>query len=896
MAEAEAARRALIVEQDKRRETERVLREAALQAELAQQEIARRAHQEAQKAEREAARQMKLAKQEAARRARQAQQEARKVEVEKEEAAKTEQRIVLGSTVTFGTGLAIQYTISGFESCRVRVKNLPMDAKESEVGALLTQQGIDPRSFHIVGMKKAPQGRQEATIVAEAEIGKLIVIGLDGTDFRQETLALEISEHGSVDSMGASARWSSNVLTVSWWAPAIRFVAEYNDIQQAEAKVRELNGNMCGGRRVKVEMNTAPPGRVTMALRPNAVKISGLPLSVTDADVAVFSGSTLLRRLKSTEYDLNLALRLLRLHIESNANGGLKAFETACTETAIDGNITVRASFNSWDQAKKVHDSLVNQRFAYIANSIFRLWLPDPFQYTITIPAEQFKAQKKQWDSLIEGTKGDKACNLRINVQDRVSIRVLGKDKKAVGSLKVRVENLAAGEKLENWHRSFGYGTGTQFLNSVSKATGAFVRNDWRLRALKVYGEPSAIREACEMIESEISRLASLEWTIFLKRQSIRFFVRHGLSALKETFGEDNVTLNISSSPCKVTVRGGEDARHALDRLIEESLGDLTMNQSTGSGAKCPICYDDVSSPVQLACGHIYCTACICHFLTTASDTKILPLSCMGDEAKCGVPVPIPTIRKFLTPQQFNHLLEVAFISHLEHHPQEFKYCPTPDCSQIYRCNSSTSLVLHCPSCFSAVCSSCHEEAHEGMSCADRKLHNDPAEQERLNEQWAMQQGIKRCPSCNVWIEKLEGCNHMACKCGAHICWKCMGTFNKDDIYDHMNAIHGGIGLEPAAVADEQEELHVPVIPQHLMYGQPYRELEGRRWQEEINAAHRREVQRREVLRREAQRREEEEERRRQQALAQYRMQQREEAARRQEQAQQQRQGRCIIM
>jgi hypothetical protein len=203
----------------------------------------------------------------------------------------------------------------------------------------------------------------------------------------------------------------------------------------------------------------------------------------------------------------------------------------------------------------------------------------------------------------------------------------------------------------------------------------------------------------------------------------------------------------------------------------------------------------------------------------------------------------------------------VAFISHLEHNPQEFKYCPTPDCSQIYRCTNSVSSVVHCPSCFLAVCSSCHEEAHGELNCADNKLHNDVAAQEYLNEQWATQQGVKKCPSCNIWIEKLEGCNHVACRCGAHICWKCMGTFTQDEIYRHMGTSHGGFYDNDIAVAQyggaDQEYLwQARALRDYHAQQEAHRREE--RLREELEAERRRQMALRECRRQQAARRAEE--------------------------------------
>jgi len=30
-----------------------------------------------------------------------------------------------------------------------------------------------------------------------------------------------------------------------------------------------------------------------------------------------------------------------------------------------------------------------------------------------------------------------------------------------------------------------------------------------------------------------------------------------------------------------------------------------------------------------------------------------------------------------------------------------------------------------------------------------------------------------KCPSCETSIEKIDGCNHMTCICGAEFCWNC---------------------------------------------------------------------------------------------------------------------------
>jgi IBR domain, a half RING-finger domain len=697
------------------------------------------------------------------------------VDVATKEAAEIFQDVVFDFTVvTFGAGFMIQNILTGFESCRVRVKNLPSDADYHEVYTLFTNKGIKLGQFHVVGMKRTPDGKQEADIICR-EDQKGIAIGLDGSDFRRERLTLEVHQHGML--VGNH----SDVLTISWHAPSVDFVATYADAPEAEGKARELDRKICAGRRVRVEIAPAGHHRHVFA---NAVTIGGLPPTVTDTVVAQFSGSTQLQRLDSTEYDVARAHEYLRLQIEAISPGWLKMFETLDTD-AIEGKFSARAHFNSWKQANKVRNSLNKQHFWFIGKTALSMDLPYPLQYRITISTRRYHVQKARWDSLVESSKYKDGCAIWVKCRDKVcDIYVAGEDKVAVGSLKIGAESLASGENVEHWHQSFGTGAdGQKFLDLVFNTTGAYIRYDRRLRVLKAYGEQRNIDKARTMVQSEVERLESLEEAVVLNKEAIEYFVRRGLEAFMPHLSKDDIALDLPSSPCKITIRGGELVRR---RLNGEGLGHFNFETMVSPGSKCPVCQDEITSLLQLACGHGYCTVCLQHFLTTASDIKIFPLSCMGDNNNCHVPIAISTIQKLLSPQQFKHLLNTAFNTYIERFPQEFRHCPTPGCSQVYRYSTSSILsVLHCPSCLLDVCSSCHKEAHAQMTCKEWALYVDPAEQERLNDQLAKKSGFRKCPECKVWIEKNGGCNHVSCKCGAQICWGCMHTLPGGSIFGH---------------------------------------------------------------------------------------------------------------
>jgi len=105
------------------------------------------------------------------------------------------------------------------------------------------------------------------------------------------------------------------------------------------------------------------------------------------------------------------------------------------------------------------------------------------------------------------------------------------------------------------------------------------------------------------------------------------------------------------------------------------------------------------------------------------------------------------------------------------------------------------------------------------MSCIEKRQHKNHEEQERLLRAWAGENNVKQCPSCQAWVEKVEGCHHINCRCGVHFCWICAGVFDANSIYDHMTRVHGNWYNDPGhgrrqAEAGGQPREQVPNIVQ----------------------------------------------------------------------------------
>lgn len=134
---------------------------------------------------------------------------------------------------------------------------------------------------------------------------------------------------------------------------------------------------------------------------------------------------------------------------------------------------------------------------------------------------------------------------------------------------------------------------------------------------------------------------------------------------------------------------------------------------------ECPTCLCKLHRAVTITCGHSYCGGCLNLMLENPSS---FPITCMVDSCAC--PVALSILRVRLAPQTLDRILEMAGQAYLRQRPDEFKCCPTPGCSHYYRPGPEGS-TLRCKSCLTDICAACHVDAHEGLTCAERREVSD---------------------------------------------------------------------------------------------------------------------------------------------------------------------------
>ena len=91
---------------------------------------------------------------------------------------------------------------------------------------------------------------------------------------------------------------------------------------------------------------------------------------------------------------------------------------------------------------------------------------------------------------------------------------------------------------------------------------------------------------------------------------------------------------------------------------------------------------------------------------------------------------------------------------------------------------------VNCPKCEKEFCSSCSGNWHAGMTCQEYgkmlvKNHGAPGAGAEPDTLLMIEGDIKRCPMCQVPIERDAGCAQMMCKRCKHVfCWFCLTSLD----------------------------------------------------------------------------------------------------------------------
>ena len=581
---------------------------------------------------------------------------------------------------------------------------------------------------------------------------------------------------------------------IDWDAPHRTWYAGYASQARAEQALQVMQNTPYGDFLPTATLHTMLP-----AVDVATVKLRFMPHEVDDQGMEIYGphGGLMSERPSYTGYNAQDTIEGVRRM--------LRRFETKMIDFEVrpppyrEAKMRAWAYFATSADAKAAAEQLHGRKPQFTGYT--RIYARHIKTITFKVSVVKYKRAAMSINSLAETIWKQKAGNT-LSVLDKNSfmcLKLCGRDLKLLGRLKAEVEKVLNGEAVllkdgkTAWDEFFRRSAGTAFLQELERAhIGVSIETDPTRRKIRLFGVAEERFVVREKILEKIDQLR-LQKSCFipLEGRLLAAFVNGELATLREKLGSEHIILDFGGHALRL--RGDEKvfnlARDAVE-LVRKKYKIRRHRHSTA--VECPVCFDEVSSPIKMNCGHSWCRICFRNYLIAASEQKFFPLTCLGNEGKCTERISLHAAKDVLSAADFDATVSAAFDTYVQTHPDELHYCPTPDCSQIFRPAPEGSF-LQCPSCLVRICPACNADAHDGITCAEFKDGDD------LFKEWANQRDVKRCPGCNIAIEKEEGCNHMKCTvCQTHICWMCMKTFpGGDGIYGHMSREHGGFGLGP---------------------------------------------------------------------------------------------------
>jgi len=369
-----------------------------------------------------------------------------------------------------------------------------------------------------------------------------------------------------------------------------------------------------------------------------------------------------------------------------------------------------------------------------------------------------------------------------------------------------QLQALVKGVHVQCNERQFRYFTtpvGREFVAQLASNNTCDINVEMRLRAIVIFGGRPARERLRRTIEAKKAEVDVEEDQMFERFDDKpsgfikRLIKQYGVD-LKTMYTETGASyISINFLRHVIEFHGDKDSliacKAVTKKVVEEMtslVGGSSKKKDDSGGKECPVCFDELettSHQLEVCC-HSYCKECFRGMCQHAVQNKGFPMNCAKDG--CDEIVSIQDIIEFV---ELKDIVPIAVEQLVATHKDEYKYCITPDCRNIYRVSKHPDPDPYaCAVCQVQICAFCNKEFHAGLNCRFESRRDD----QNLDE-WLKGNPKDRglCPSCSAPIEKIAGCMHITCSsCKKHVCWRCKKAVfeNSNDCYNHM-ARCGGI-------------------------------------------------------------------------------------------------------
>uniref|UniRef100_A0A0V0J057 RNA helicase n=1 Tax=Solanum chacoense TaxID=4108 RepID=A0A0V0J057_SOLCH len=432
------------------------------------------------------------------------------------------------------------------------------------------------------------------------------------------------------------------------------------------------------------------------------------------------------------------------------------------------------------------------------------------FHSSVSCPAAVYHVIRNQLDSLLASLRRRKVgkCELQRNDNGSCTVRISATATKVVADLRRPLEQLMKGKIVDHVDitpkvvQLLFSREGSNIMRTIQRETGTYIYFDKHSLLVSIFGSLDNVDRAQHRF---IGSLLALH-----ENKQLEVHLRGGLLPLDlmkrvvQSFGPDlsglklkvpDAEFSLNTKRHCISIKGTKDMKQKVEDIISEIAQSGLPSRMMDDEIDCPICLCELEDAYRLeGCTHTFCRSCLLEQCESAIRSREgFPLCCM--HKGCGAHILVSDLRSLLSSDKLEELFRASLGAFVAASAGLYRFCPSPDCPSVYLVTESGEVgaPFVCGACYVETCTSCHLEYHPYISCEKYKEFKDNPDFSL--EEWAKgKENVKKCPVCGFTIEKVDGCNHIECKCGKHVCWVCLVFFSSsDDCYNHLRSLHQAI-------------------------------------------------------------------------------------------------------
>ena len=708
-----------------------------------------------------------------------------------------------GATVYFADGASVSTIslISDFSA--VFTSDLSQHTSVQDLVDLLSSRGFPQVTPDCIHFKYIAEKLHKTAIiqVRDPDFANNLLQCLEDTPVRLRDVEVHVSKMqiGGETESGMN-RLQLTGVTCSWFNPSKVAYLQYETDGEAKRALERIKGpdsNELMGRQLDVSYQPV-----------RSLQVGNLDLNTSEAGLRRFLPFP--PPIKVTWGPQSHMFTAKQL--EERAITQLQSYGTLieeCTARPQKGRSRTKtiAKFSEAEAARNAVKNMHETRLD--PNSNDKMQVTPLVSIKLSVSARILAAIRPQLDLLVDQTWRKDYVQIKTYEapgKQYAQVCIFGQSRKPVAKAKSATEKLLAGQIAADRNGPitdpfYFKPSSESFLNDLEAAHGVSIHQDLRRSVLRLYGDDAGVKQVERALVAKCAELEEHSHTVILDPEALAYALKGGFRQIVAALGKDKVKLDIINNPKRIIVEGSTKDAVQIQEILASCASPSLETQIAGLSISgddpelfCPVCFTPPEAPIKTSCGHFYCSSCLVSQCTSADS---FPIKCLGEGAVCGSPITLADAKKVLSGTEYDNLLKTSLTSYLRSRTAEFQYCSTPDCDRFYRIsNTEKPRTFDCDGCLSSICTSCHQDPHDGLTCeANKALIKAALEGDEQLARWKKDNDVRDCPKCGVSIEKASGCNHMECiSCRTHICWFCMKTFcSGEETYQHMERIHSSM-------------------------------------------------------------------------------------------------------